>query len=776
MGDIGSLIVRIGADASGLQKAFDQLGGSANEFQQGLSNLAKIGATAFLAVATSMTAMTLVAGQQAEAITQLSFVTGINTDTLQEYDVLLGRVGLDGSDLTVVMRTLSKNMEDAKNGIGNAADRFRQLGIDITKVTGTDDLIRKIANSISTFASGTEKAAIMADLLGKSGLKFIPAFEGGAAAIREAAAASDLLGASLSSGQLAELGNMDDRVDDLAIAWKRFGQQLGSFVAPAIDFAARALSNLLSMASHGLKDLNALGTVITPTDERKKPPPLIDTSKLATQAQALVDAQLKANEGLFKSEDALAKANLANYLATLEAAKSAGIRTDEEVSLAKQAALAQMDAFTLESLSRQLANYQTFSADKMKLFTDDAKGHADRAKFAVEASQKEKDLINQIAVAQVAADTTRIQSGQAVMEATKKQRLQPLEDEIALATADFNLQKAFYAAAPMMIGAADAARKKGLQLLEVEATRQAQIIEQTIKDETRKTMLLIALDGEMQAKRMAIVQQFPTFFEKQMQDVVASNAFSVAQIISTWTGGLANAIVNGGDFVKAAWQSTQLAIVQGVLNTGVQLAAQWALQASVELGILTATEAAKLGLKTATNAAIVAGDAAAAAGTVGIWGGAAIAISGWYATTLAGFEAVTASMVGTVIAVGTFIEGVLGAIASALTATVFGIPWAGAIVVGIALIAAALAATGNLGFEEGGIGDFGSGMQAMLHGPEAIIPLNARGAAFMRDAMGGGGGGREIVINVPVNIDGRQVAFATARHQPAAWRREGASA
>jgi hypothetical protein len=133
-----------------------------------------------------------------------------------------------------------------------------------------------------------------------------------------------------------------------------------------------------------------------------------------------------------------------------------------------------------------------------------------------------------------------------------------------------------------------------------------------------------------------------------------------------------------------------------------------------------------------------------------------------------------ATMVGTVTAVGEFIMGVLSAIAEALTDTVFGIPWAGAIVVGIALIAAALAATGNLGFKEGGMGDFGSGTKATLHGPEAIIPLNKRGASFMREVFGvGSSEGKGQVIHTHVMLDRREIALAMSDQTPGALRTMG---
>lgn len=776
MADIGTLVVKIGADASELSKTFEQLGGNAKQFEKGLENAGKIAGAALIAIGSAAIYATREAGQYAEMLEHVSQQTGIAIGDLQNMTVLLARTGLGFEALVTMNKKLSQTMVEAQNPTSQSAATLERMGI--TALT-TEGAMLQLADRFAMMPDGAGKTAEAVELLGKAGQAMIPILNQGSAAFKESIDRTKELGGVLSKDAISALSQADTAFDDLGVASSALSRQFGAVMAPAITSivsglatGAGAAANFFGVIQGGSKDIDNILPLMRKFNSLLTaggaPGFDVDAVKKNQEAQAQFGQAAKQLHA-----DAVAKAD-----AEARAQEDAGERIVKIAVLKWHASVKVSEAY-----ARELEE-----ADRIRLLNMDMQPPPTSGAFVEMLAHREEAVRNLLAImpeltrqqALLSMAHNEAQGNETVRLGTQAyaQRFDTLKAGVVVQEAVARQQDVLFQTDKATIGAADAARRVSLELqVRQQALATAELEEQLSmrlisQQDYESKVTAMAIDAD--TRRRQIVQQFPTFWEQQLRAVVASNAFSVSQIITSWTGGLAGAIVNGGKFVEQAWKATQLAIVQGALNTGVQLAAQWALQASVEMGILSATEAAKLGLKTASNAAIVAGDTAAATATVGVWAGAGVAISGFFAATLTGFSVMMAGMVSVLTAVGTFVMGVLSAIAEALTATVFGIPYAGAILLGVAAIAVALAATGNLGFKDGGIGDFGSGTQATLHGPEAIIPLNSRGANFMREVFGGGNDASVRPIHTHVMLNGREIATAVSDELPGALRTMGA--
>ena len=211
----------------------------------------------------------------------------------------------------------------------------------------------------------------------------------------DAAAASERLGATLSGGQIEGLARMDDSVDDLTLAWKRFSQQLGSYVAPAVEFASNALSSLLGMASNALKQLNALGGVSAQADNRPNAPAFVDQAKVLERARAASDAQIKLLQSQSSQEDAIRQASFGRFQAHQAAWSGLSLQTDLEMARDHEMILKQNEQLTLASYNKQLSDLQDHVDKKSAQFTKDEKGQAELAKFTIESQQKISEVVTQ---------------------------------------------------------------------------------------------------------------------------------------------------------------------------------------------------------------------------------------------------------------------------------------------------------------------------------------------------------------------------------------------
>jgi hypothetical protein len=714
-----------------------------------------------VAAATAATMMTLSAGAQAEAIEKLSQKTGIATSTLQGWSVIMAENNLQGETLTSAMRTLSKQIVDARDPASKAAVAFDEMGISITQLGSTESTLRAVADRFQSMPDGPDKARIAVELFGKSGLELIPLLNKGARAFDESREAAVRFGAVLTGPQLAALSAVDDAADRLGVALQGLKMQLSAAFAPIVvagiekvTSAIATLTNITVNYSRALEQIKkehpfisalspSIAAALAAARAAQMPPPSPPPEMAPQFDSHVAEFALAAAEKQEAIGRRIRDQSIERFKLTVAEGHAQEVLGRNVLAIAEREQAERNAAFARQlELAEQVRALQFEKPAGTSVFDEQLQAVQALMALMPELTVQEAHLL---------ALHNQSQAEGIVQQATDawQHRNDVLDLEVEKLQALDAVQQTLFRAESGLLGASEAARRVRMTLIDAEADRERARIEETIFDERRKAAALEALDLRTEARRRQAIQEFPSFFEKQLQDLVASNVFSVGQIVSSWTSGVATMIVKGGD-LRAVWEQTQIALVQAALNTAVQQAAAAALAAS-------ANEAA---------AASSAGAWTAAAGAIGTALGAigAAAKSLW-------FDAILPALT----AIGEAIMGFLSAVAAAMKATIFGIPVGVAIMVGVAGIAAALAAMKAIRFAEGGIAT--GPMQAVIAeggSSEAVIPLNRRGAAFMRETLGLGGATQR--IEVPVYLDGRQIALAVSNRQDSALRRMGVPA
>jgi hypothetical protein len=744
MADIGALVVRITADASSLAKELDKIGAGGNKAAAAMKNAGTIMAGALLAATTAAVANTLAIAKQVEATDLLSQKTGISVKTLQGWSVVMAENSFQASQLATGMRALSKEILEVHDPASVAANAFAEMGIGIEKLGSTENAIKAVADKFKSMPDGAEKANLAVQLFGKSGLEMIPILNRGAAALDESKAAAQRYGLVLSTDAVNALKAADDASDNLGMALQGLRTAFAVAFAPYVESSIEAITRQLVHLKRVIFGFEG-ETAITQ-----------DNSAQAFLGRAIVEETQEYNQRVEASEaermdaeEALGRKMRDRFIRNqmfIEAEKKAqealgkaiiDIEERKRAERNKEFAEGALEAERINSVNEGLGQG----------------GHGAKG-GAFEASVKHQhEMVSNLEAINLSAGDYADQIdrgneqellGLKIMHeslAAHTQRHGAQELEIELQESVAAEQAALFQQQSGLFGAAEQARGVQMRLIDEQYVLEAaKIMELGILEE-QKALKIQALDQRTHAKRIQVAQQFPTFWEQQLNAIQASNVFSMGQMVSTWSNAIATMIVRGGD-LKAAWESTKIAIVQAFINMGV-----------------SATAAA---VKT-----LVVNEAAAA-GTAGVWGGAASFIIGAWGTVTGALGSMFATLVGMMTAVGLAIMKVLSAIASALSATVWGIPYAGAILLGVALIAASLVALKAVKFAEGGLVTGPTLGLLGEAGPEAVIPLDRMGD------FGGGGGSRPIMTTI--NIDGKKVARALTRHTASSWRAEGAPA
>ncbi len=787
----------------GSESAGQALGGGVNRALDTFSGLANGGAVAagifvggLVAASGASTLMVKSAGAHAEAMEQVSAKTGISVTTIQSWTVAMAQSGIGTDALTRGVKQLSEQIVNSRQPNSQAAETFSQLGLTATSVDG---VLSQLADRFEVMPDGAEKTTLAVQLFGKAGQELIPILNSGSAGLRDSMQASKSLGAVLSDDTVKALTSADDAFDRLGVATSAVTNQLAGLFAPAVGTVVDSLSRgvgviaqffgALNEGSKGgentlqfLKTLNPLiqklggpGFNVEAMEQQAK-----DMAAFGEASKQLHDELIAKLEAEGRIQEDMGSRILVDLLAKWRQI-TAEQRAQEALgrtvnAMAERERKERNAAFALQLQQQEELNNQQFAPATL---SEGMKAH----QAAVENLIRLMPELNHQEAAFLALKNAD-DANDAIRNSLDayRDRNKELELGVEYARADFQLQQSWYSQAPGLIDATNHVRMQGFQLVEAEADLRRQVIDETIFDEERKAAALLSLDMETSAKRRQIITQYPTFWEQQLQAIVASNALSLSSITTSFNNATAQWIQGKGTFDDFIIQS-QTTLLTSALQFTEQWLAQLALGQLRELGMWQAQEAAKTAIKVtgdaarvvsneAADAAIVASNTAAATASGTVWSASLDAV--WGGIVLLG-TAVKAFFVETlwpmIVSFATSVIGVLEAIAtalglSALFGNVGGIIAAGVLLAAVAGISAALAMGA---FAQGGIVTGPTlGLMGEAGSPEAAIPLNDRGAAFMQKTLGLGGAGG--TIHIELRIDSKKMGEAILPALPGAYK------
>lgn len=199
----------------------------------------------------------------ADDILTLSTTSGLATDTLQEYKYMAGLVDVELSTITGSLTKVTKSMQSASKGSGDAYEAYKRLGVSVKDANGnlrkSEDVFNDLIGALGKAENETEQELLAMTLMGKSAKDLKPMIAAGTLALNSFRKEAHDTGYVLSNQALQALGKAQDGMDRLSVATEATKNRFAVGLAPAIATATDSMAKTLT--SHKVKSaIDSLST------------------------------------------------------------------------------------------------------------------------------------------------------------------------------------------------------------------------------------------------------------------------------------------------------------------------------------------------------------------------------------------------------------------------------------------------------------------------------------------------------------------------------------
>lgn len=206
--------------------------------------------TAIKKVGKAMKDTVVDAAKYADEINTMAKTTGLSTDTLQEFQYMSGLVDVDLSTITGSLSKLTKNMNTARKGTGDAATAFKNLNINITNADGSlrdnEEVFGEVLDKLGQMTNETERDAAAMAIFGKSAQELNPLILAGSDALAAYAQEAHDVGYVMDEEALGSLNSVNDSFDRMKAVVDGAKNQLAQALAPTIEDVAGKLQDWIS--------------------------------------------------------------------------------------------------------------------------------------------------------------------------------------------------------------------------------------------------------------------------------------------------------------------------------------------------------------------------------------------------------------------------------------------------------------------------------------------------------------------------------------------------
>jgi chromosome segregation ATPase len=206
---------------------------------------------AVLTIGTVLTALgkaTLSTAETAGAVDELSHKTGLSTDTIQEFNYAAEYLEISAEDIGSSIAKMTKNMDAARSGTGDAAEAFAKLHVRIKDAGGqlrdNEEVFYDTIDALGKVKNETEKDALSMAVFGKSAMSLNNLIIEGSDGIKEYAKQAHEAGYVMDNETIQSFNNMDDAMVAMNKKFDAVKYKLGEALLPVFQTFADIISGM----------------------------------------------------------------------------------------------------------------------------------------------------------------------------------------------------------------------------------------------------------------------------------------------------------------------------------------------------------------------------------------------------------------------------------------------------------------------------------------------------------------------------------------------------